>query len=101
MVTVAKQTSPSVIIKMWPENDVLSDSIPERAGDLLKQAMESIHTPSGARACRGCGGNRASREVHSQCCTAETSRSIQSTFLRFSLSLTAIFASVGATPGQR
>jgi hypothetical protein len=37
------------IAKMWPVGDVLSDAIPDRARVLLRQAMESIHTPSGAR----------------------------------------------------
>jgi hypothetical protein len=36
----------SPIERMWPEGDLLSDSIPERARSYLKQATESLHAPS-------------------------------------------------------
>jgi hypothetical protein len=39
---------------MWPERDVLSDSIPERAREYLRQAIESIHSPSGAQMLAAC-----------------------------------------------
>jgi len=38
-----------IISKVWPEVDVLSDAIPERARIFLKQAMDSLHAPSGAQ----------------------------------------------------
>ena len=34
---------------MWPGEDTLSDSIPERAREFLKQAIDSKHAPSGAQ----------------------------------------------------
>jgi hypothetical protein len=37
------------ISRMWPEGDVLSDSIPDRARMFLKQAIDSLHAPSGAQ----------------------------------------------------
>ena len=43
------QAGVSVITTMWPEGDVFSDSIPERARSFLKQAVESLHAPSGAQ----------------------------------------------------
>lgn len=47
LMTVATQaTLGGVITKMWPDGDVLSDSIPERARSFLKQATESLHAPS-------------------------------------------------------
>jgi Domain of unknown function (DUF4145) len=50
ILTVSKsQDFDGEIDRMWPEGDVLSDSIPDRARDLLKQAMESINTPAGAQ----------------------------------------------------
>jgi len=42
--TVATQGTLN-IIKMWPEGDVFSDSIPERARSFLKQATECLHAP--------------------------------------------------------
>jgi hypothetical protein len=38
-----------VILNMWPAGDVLSESIPDRARTFLKQAMDSLHAPSGAQ----------------------------------------------------
>ena len=38
-----------VVERMWPEDDVLSESIPDRARAFLKQAIDSLHAPSGAQ----------------------------------------------------
>ncbi len=37
------------IVRMWPQGDLLSDSIPERARSFLKQGTESLHAPSAAQ----------------------------------------------------
>jgi hypothetical protein len=46
---MAAQLVPHVVVKMWPEGDVFSDSIPERARSFLKQATDCLHAPSGAQ----------------------------------------------------
>ena len=38
-----------VIEQMWPEGDTLPVSIPDRARAFLKQALDSLHAPSGAQ----------------------------------------------------
>lgn len=49
ILTVSKTQHGGVIDRMWPETDVLSDTIPERARAFLRQAMDSLHAPSGAQ----------------------------------------------------
>jgi hypothetical protein len=49
ILTVTRTQYAGEIDRMWPEGDVLSDTIPERARIFLQQATESLHAPSGAQ----------------------------------------------------
>jgi Domain of unknown function (DUF4145) len=46
--TASGVTEKSVIAEMWPQQETVSEAVPQPAKDYLTQAMESLHAPSGA-----------------------------------------------------
>jgi len=45
---VSRENEAQPIVEIWPQPNEVSDLIPERARDFLRQAIASIHAPAGA-----------------------------------------------------